>query len=73
MDLFHYKDNSGNFVVYKNKANGQRAIRYKGNDESYAVNEIYLKLKETILNQKARNVQQTSSRNSTQSHICKEI
>lgn len=43
------------FIVYKNKADGSSAIRYKGNDESYAVNEIYLKLKEEILNQKAHN------------------
>ena len=40
------------FVVYKNKANGERAIRYQGADESYAVNEFYLRLKEEMLNQK---------------------
>ena len=32
-----YKDDSGEFVVYKNKANGERAIRYQGPDEEYAV------------------------------------
>ena len=32
------------FIVYKNKANGQRAIRYRGQDEAYAVNELFLKL-----------------------------
>lgn len=49
-----YRDsNSGNFVVYKNKADGSRAIRYEGDDEAYAVNEIYLKLKSEILNQKS--------------------
>ena len=37
-----YKDeNTGDFVVYKNKANGERAIRYQGVDEQYAVNELY--------------------------------
>lgn len=42
-----YKDEkTGNFVVYKNKDNGERAIRYEGPDEAYAVNEIYQKLKE---------------------------
>ena len=46
-----YEDN-GVFIVYKNKSNGERAIRYQGTDEEYAVNEIYLKLKEEILNQK---------------------
>lgn len=36
---------SGNdFIVYKNKANGQRAIRYQGPDEEYAVNELFMKL-----------------------------
>lgn len=49
-----YKDEqTGDFVVYKNKDNGQRAIRYQGKDEAYAVNELYLRLKEEILNQKA--------------------
>lgn len=43
------------FIVYKNKANGERAIRYQGTDETYAVNELYLKLKSEILNQKANN------------------
>mgnify|MGYP002578556006 CR=1 FL=1 len=35
--------------------NGERAIRYQGTDEAYAVNELYLKLKSEILNQKANN------------------
>ena len=38
-----YED--GNFIVYKNKADGTRAVRYRGTDEAYAVNEIYQKLK----------------------------
>ena len=45
----------GEFIVYKNKADGTRAIRYQGTDEAYAVNEVYLKLKATILDQKAQN------------------
>lgn len=32
------------FIVYKNKSDGSRAIRYQGPDEAYAVNELYLKL-----------------------------
>ena len=49
-----YKDdNTGKFIVYKNKDTGERAIRYEGKDEKYAVNELYLK--EEILNQKSRN------------------
>lgn len=57
-----YEDKYGNFVVYKNKANGQRAVRYKGNDEAYAVNELYLRLKEEILNQKSGNLKQHTNR-----------
>lgn len=47
-----YQNEKGEFIVYKNKDNGQRAIRYQGTDEAYAVNELYMKLKEEILNQK---------------------
>lgn len=43
------------FIVYKNKADGSRAIRYDGGDEAYAVNELYMKLKEQIAEQKAAN------------------
>lgn len=41
-----YQDASGDYVVYKNKADGTRAVRYRGPDEAYAVREIYLKLKD---------------------------
>ncbi len=48
-----YKDKkSGNYVVYKNKDNGSRAVRYEGTDEAYAVNELYQRLKEEIIQQK---------------------
>jgi len=56
-----YQDGA-DFVVYKNKADGSRAVRYKGSDEAYAVNEIYLKLKSEIVNQKARNVERGNTR-----------
>ena len=32
------------FIVYKNKDDGSRAVRYHGPDEAYAVNELYTKL-----------------------------
>ena len=32
------------FIVYKNKANGERSLRYHGPDEAYAVNELFQKL-----------------------------
>ena len=38
-----YRDGN-EFVVYKNKANGERAVRYRGPDEAHAVNELFLKL-----------------------------
>lgn len=43
------------FIVYKNKADGTRSIRYAGSDEAYAVNELWMRLKEEILNQKGLN------------------
>lgn len=38
-----YRDKD-RFIVYKNKANGERAIRYQGPDEAHAVNELFAKL-----------------------------
>lgn len=55
-----FQNKKGQFVVYKNKANGARAIRYQGTDEAYAVNELYLKLKEVILAQKSNNLKKQS-------------
>lgn len=48
-----YQDEeTGEFVVYKNKDNGVRAIRYSGRDEEYAVSELYDRLQAEIVNQK---------------------
>ena len=55
-----YRDGN-EIVVYKNKDTGERAIRYRGTDEAYAVNELFLKLKSEILNQKAGNINRTGS------------
>lgn len=55
-----YEEN-GEFIVYKNKDDGSRAIRYSGKDEAYAVNELYLRLKSEILNQKAHNINNKSN------------
>lgn len=38
-----YRDGD-DYIVYKNKSDGSRAIRYRGKDEAYAVNELFLKL-----------------------------
>lgn len=42
-----YKDNN-RYIVYMNNLEGKRIIRYDGADESYAVNELYLKIKEIL-------------------------
>ena len=49
-----FRDKNGDFVVYKNKADGSRAVRYRGPDEAYAVNELFQKLKEEAASQRAR-------------------
>lgn len=49
---------NGNFVVYKNMDSGRRVIRYEGRDEAYAVNELFQRLKQEIIEQKKRRVQQ---------------
>ena len=48
-----YKDENGDFVVYKNKANGERAVRYRGKDEAYAVNELWQKMRTEVQNRRA--------------------
>ncbi|MBQ9459362.1 MAG: hypothetical protein IJU66_05455 [Oscillospiraceae bacterium] len=40
-----YRGEDGDCVVYKNKSDGTRAVRYKGPDEKRAVRELYEKLK----------------------------
>ena len=48
-----YRDpENGDFVVYKNKADGSRAIRYRGIDEAYAVNELFTRFNDEVINQK---------------------
>lgn len=66
-----YKDEqSGEFVVYKNKSDGSRAIRYQGKDEAYAVHEIYLKLKSEIQNQKAH--QNVARQNAARQNVARQ-
>lgn len=60
-----YQNALGDFVVYKNKSDGQRAIRYQGSDEAYAVNELYQRLRAEIADQKSRNGDSRSSGQST--------
>ena len=60
-----YEDEYGQFIVYKNKADGTRAIRYQGPDEAHAVHEIYLKMKEEIRNQRRMKSQAAAPRSSS--------
>ena len=53
------------FVVYKNKNDGSRVIRYEGIDEEYAVNELYLRLKQEIKNQKSHQKRRLSLKKTT--------
>ena len=55
--VFGIYEENGMFIVYKNKSDGTRVIRYQGTDEAYAVTELYLRLKEEILNQKSLNLE----------------
>ena len=43
-----YQADDGRYVVYKNKADGTRAIRYEGYDEAYAVTEILQKMQSEV-------------------------
>lgn len=47
-----YKTEVGDCVVYKNKSDGERVVRYRGADEAYAVNELYQRLRAEIADQK---------------------
>ena len=51
-----YKNGKGETVVYKNKADGSRAIRYQGKDEAYGVKEIFTKMREEYLNAREYNL-----------------
>ena len=47
-----FKDKDGKVVVYKNKDDGNRTIRYLGYDEAYGVNELKLRLEREMENQR---------------------
>lgn len=48
-----YQDeNTGNWVVYKNKADGTRAVRYEGPDEARAAQEIWNKIGDEVKHRK---------------------
>ena len=55
-----FKNEQGEFVVYKNKADGSRAVRYQGKDEAYAVNELYQKMRSEVQLQKEMRAKQNA-------------
>lgn len=68
-----YKDETtGTFIVYKNKADGTRVIRYQGDDEAYAVNELYQKIKERVAQQKSAS-RTTSAGSGNRNHSPKRV
>lgn len=54
--VFGIYEENGKFILYKNDSDGNRVVSYEGDDELYAVNEYYIRLKEEILNQKTNNL-----------------
>ena len=49
-----YRDELGDYIVYKNKADGTRVIRYQGDDQAFAVHELYQRFQQEIINQQTR-------------------
>ncbi len=41
-----FRAGENRFVVYKNKSDGTRSVRYDGSDEAFAVSELFAKLLE---------------------------
>lgn len=78
---FGIYEQNGRYIVYKNKANGTRAVRYDGPDEEYAVKELFLKLLDECHNRgiypdgkpeqtvRAKTTQTRASKNSKSSKI----
>ena len=62
----YYEEDTGNYVVYKNKASGERSVRYRGTDQAYAVNELFQRLKQEIIQQKMLNVKKRQGENGAQ-------
>ncbi len=56
-----YKDGE-EFIVYKNKSDGSRAVRYSGKDEAYAVNELFQKMRAEFNEHKTAMVNQAANR-----------
>ena len=65
-----YQDaESGNWVVYKNKSDGSRAVRYHGPDEAYAAQELWAKINSEI---ELRRAKQPPRRKKTRGEVIRE-
>ena len=53
---------TGHWVVYKNKDNGSRAVRYSGPDEAYAAQELWAKINSEIELRQAKLPKRTLTR-----------
>lgn len=64
-----FRDADGNCVVYKNKSDGSRAVRYQGPDEKRAVRELYEKLKSEIELRRGATAPMRSNSSTMAAHI----
>ena len=58
----YQEPDTGYWVVYKNKADGSRAVRYSGPDEGYAAQEIWAKINSEIELRRAKYSRKKKSR-----------
>lgn len=63
-----YKEGN-EFIVYKNKDTGQRAIRYQGTDEEYAVNELFQKIREMMIDVRSKYPRQDNHKRNTPQQV----
>lgn len=58
----YQEQDTGHWVVYKNKADGSRAVRYSGPDEAYAAQELWAKIQSEIELRRAKRPARKRSR-----------
>ena len=58
----YQEPDTGHWVVYKNKADGSRAVRYSGPDEGYAAQELWAKIQSEIELRRAKYSRKKKSR-----------
>ena len=58
----YHDDEADRWVVYKNKADGSRAVRYSGPDEAYAANELWMKIQDEIAKRRPKQMTEEQKR-----------